>query len=291
MSIFEWFSNFSSNIKISDESMQSIRARRDSIARRINIDFWGTDSTTNHRLFGGSFGRGTKTHFSDIDLLVVLPNKTYDKYNAYLGNGQSALLQALKTSIQKTYSTSHLSGDGQVVALNFTDGIGFEIVPVFENKDGHSFTYPDSNNGGSWKVTDPRSEIQAISDMNDECNGNVKRFAQMIREWKYANNVDIPGILIDVFVFNFMKDYEYKDKSFLYYDFFSRDFFNYLSEIPSTQEKFQIMGSGKYITFDGFFQYKAKQAYNNARKAIEYLNNERKYSAQAAWRDIYGSKF
>lgn len=88
-----------------------------------------------------------------------------------------------------------------------------------------------------------------------------------------------------------MKDYRYKDKNFLYYDYFSRDFFDYLSEIPTTQEKFQIMGSGKYITFDGYFQYKAKQAYYNANKAIEYLNNECEYSAKETWRNIYGSKF
>ena len=119
----------------------------------------------------------------------------------------------MKKSIKNTYSTTHISGDGQVVELEFTDGIGFEILPAFENSD-KSFIYPDTNNGGSWKTTDPRSEINAINSLDNSCNGNVKIFAQMIREWNYTNNVDMPGIIIDILVYNFMKNYEYKDKSF-----------------------------------------------------------------------------
>lgn len=290
MSISELFSNFASNIKVSNSDMEKIRNRRDQIANRINIDFWGCQSYQNHRIFAGSFGRGTKTHFSDIDLIVQLPYSTYCQYNNYAGNGQSALLQAVKSSLQKTYSTTHISGDGQVVVLQFQDGIGFEIVPTFENKDG-SFTYPDTNNGGAWRVTNPRAEIDAINDLDKKCNGNVKVFAQMIREWEYTNNVNISGILIDIFVYNFIKSYGYKDKSFLYFDYFTRDFFQYLSNITSTQRNFQIMGSGKYIIFDGFFQYKAKQAYNNALLAIEYGNKDQKWSAMQRWREIYGNKF
>lgn len=288
MSVSEMFSNFSSNIKVSDSDMKKIRDRRDQIANRINSDFWGCSSYDNHRIFVGSFGRGTKTHFSDIDLLVWLPYETYCKYNNYLGNGQSALLQAVKTSLQKTYSTSHIAGDGQVVGLEFTDGIGFEIVPAFVNNDG-SFTYPDTHDGGSWKVTDPRSEIDAVTEIDKECNGNVKKFAQMIREWNYTNNVQMPGIIIDIFVCNFLKNYKYKNESFTYYDWFSRDFFKYISEIAVTQNKFQAMGSGRYIQYDGYFQYKAKLAYNKSLEAIGKQDYE--YTAKSLWREIYGTKF
>ncbi len=290
MTISELFSNFASNIKVSNSDMEKIRNRRDQIANRINIDFWGSQSYQNHRIFAGSFGRGTKTHFSDIDLIVQLPYDVYCRYNNHTYNGQSALLQAVKSSLQKTYPTTHISGDGQIVALQFQDEIGFEIVPAFENKDG-SFTYPDTNNGGSWKNTNPRAEIDAINGLDKECNGSVKIFAQMIREWKYTNNVDIPGILIDIFVYNFIKNYKYRDKSFLYFDYYTRDFFKYISDIPTTQRNFQIMGSGKYITFDGSFQYKAKQAYNKALQAIEYDNQNHEVSSSIhKWREIYGNR-
>lgn len=45
------------------------------------------------------------------------------KFDAYTGNGQSALLQEVKGVLQKTYSKSFIKGDGQVIGINFTDGI------------------------------------------------------------------------------------------------------------------------------------------------------------------------
>jgi hypothetical protein len=75
----------------------------------------------------------------------------YEKYRDYQGNGQSALLQAVKRSIQNTYRTSESFGDGQVVVISFDDNLTFEVLPVFENKDGESWTYPNANDGGVGK--------------------------------------------------------------------------------------------------------------------------------------------
>ncbi|AFT67373.1 DNA polymerase III subunit delta [Cycloclasticus sp. P1] len=106
-------------------------------------------------------------------MIVELPYSEYEKYNNYSGNGQSALIQAVKESIKRTYSTTHTSGDGQVVKLNFQDGICYEIVPGFINKDNSSYTYPDANNGGSWKTTKPREEIAEITSANNLWNKNL----------------------------------------------------------------------------------------------------------------------
>jgi len=46
-------------------------------------------------------------------------------HDAYQTNGQSALLQSVKTSIRNTYKTSDSFGDGQVVVISFTDGLTF----------------------------------------------------------------------------------------------------------------------------------------------------------------------
>ena len=73
---------------------------------------------------------------SDIDMLVEFPYATYSKFNAYSSNGQSALLQEVKGVLAKTYSTSSLKGDGQIISIPFSDGINFEILPAFLNKDG-----------------------------------------------------------------------------------------------------------------------------------------------------------
>jgi tRNA nucleotidyltransferase (CCA-adding enzyme) len=57
----------------------------------------------------GSYGRNTAIQgFSDLDMIFQLPYSVYEAYNRYSGNGQSALLQAVKTSIEKTYATTSI---------------------------------------------------------------------------------------------------------------------------------------------------------------------------------------
>ncbi len=75
---------------------------------------------------------------------MQLPYEIYQQHDNYAGNGQSALLQAVRKSLQKTYSSTDVGGDGQVVEIHFADGITFQIVPGFLNKD-NSYTYPDDD--------------------------------------------------------------------------------------------------------------------------------------------------
>ena len=51
------------------------------------------------------------------------------------------------------------------------------------------------------------------------------------------------------------------------------------------------MGSSRYITDTGYFQYKAKQAYNTSLDSIKYESENKECSANIKWRDIYGTKF
>ena len=72
------------------------------ITHAINSEFWGIDSYTAHSRYVGSYGRGTAIDTSDIDILIELQRSEYERYDAHKGNGQSRLLQAVKTAIQTT---------------------------------------------------------------------------------------------------------------------------------------------------------------------------------------------
>lgn len=290
MSVSENFEQFCRNLRMSNETTTTIQRRYRQITKRINLDYWGSTSETNHSLYVGSYGRDTEIFTSDIDIIVQLPKSTYDKFNKYSGNGQSALLSEVKGVLQKTYSTSFLKGDGQVIGINFTDKINFEIVPVFIMND-NSYTYPDTNNGGSWKITDPRKEITAINELNKTTNKNLKRLCRMIRAWKNNCNVPLSGVLIDTLAYKFLKDWEYKDKSYVYYDWLSRDFFKYLKDIDEEKVYWLAPGSNRYVWKTGNFQYKAKQAYNISLEAISKEDSGLKSTAKQKWREIYGTKF
>lgn len=289
MSLSDWFGTFCSNILINESDLEKISSRYKQITKRINLDYYNSSSESSHGLYVGSFGRDTEIYTSDIDILVQLPYETYVKFNGYSSNGQSALLQEVKKVLEKTYSTTYLKGDGQIISLPFSDGINFEVLPAFLNKDG-SYTFPNTNNGGSWKVTDPKKEIDAVNKMNNESNKNLKRLCRMARAWRDKNSVPISGILIDVFAYNFLSSWNEKDKSFLYYDWMSRDFFKYLSERDTSQNQWKVMGSNRYVSRVGSFESKAKIAYATACDAIA---KEKEYpaSAKSKWREIYGSKF
>jgi len=291
MSVSNNFSTFNNNLKMSDSVIDKIQRRFKRITKRINQEYRDLESETSYSLYVGSYGRGTEIWTSDIDLIVQLPYKIYEKYNNYNGNGQSALLQDVKRALQKTYPTSHIKGDGQVIGINFEDYINFEIVPAFIITDRKSYTYPDTNDGGSWKTTNPRAEMEAMKNRNTVTNKNLKRLCRMARAWKGNCNVSISGILIDTLAYKFINEYQYKDKSFLYYDFISRDFFKYLKDLDKENDYWLAPGSNKRVYKSGNFQYKASSAYNLSLKAIEYQSQEYWYSAKSKWREIYGTRY
>ena len=291
MGLADWFSTFCANIQVQDGG--TISTRYKNITRRLNSDYWTTTSDTAHSLYVGSYGRNTAIQgISDLDMIFQLPYSVYEQYNNYSGNGQSALLNAVKTSIEKTYSTTSIRADGQVILVPFNDGLTFEVVPAFINKDD-SFTYPDSNNGGRWRTTNPKPEIEAIRSRNAVCNGNLILLCRMMRSWKNKWNVPIGGLLIDTLAYQFIESYTYRDKSYLYYDYFCRDFFKWMAEQDENQEYWKAPGSGQYVYGKGLFQYKANRCYNISLEAIahETASPKQEWSAKQKWRDIFGNSF
>ncbi|MEK7376366.1 MAG: nucleotidyltransferase, partial [Candidatus Margulisiibacteriota bacterium] len=134
MSIGTKFESFCSNILIAQDTVEDISYRYKRITKQLNKDFWETESETAHSLYVGSYGRDTDIHVSDVDMLFQLPYAVYERISQHSGNGQSALLQEVKSSIENTYK-SYVRADGQVVKVDFTDGVSFEIIPCFINKD------------------------------------------------------------------------------------------------------------------------------------------------------------
>lgn len=290
MSTYDKFRTFCSNILIDSECVSRISYRYRRITKQLNKDFWDSGSEIENSLYVGSYGRDTDIHTSDIDMLFILPYSFYKKFDNYYGNGQSYLLQAVKNSVGKTYCQSYMRGDGQVVKIDFTDGISFELVPCFLNHD-ESFTYPDTNNGGSWRKTNPKPEINAIKTANQDWNLNLKRLCRMARAWKDTWHVPMGGLLIDTIAYNFLRKWEHKDKSFTYYGWMTRDFFDYLRRQNENQSYWYAPGSNQLVWRKGKFEYKALRCHNIAIEAISDESKGYNWSANQKWREIYGRQF
>lgn len=194
---------------ISSEQRSDISYRYKRITRAINREFWDSESVTEHSFYVGSYGRGTAIDTSDIDILMELPRDMYNQYDAHKGNGQSRLLQTVKNAILETFPHSDVRGDGQVVVVNFTDGIKFEILPAFKNLDywgrwTGKYDYPDSNMGGNWLSANPKAEQEAMEQKNRESNGllyDTCRHMRQIRDTHFKS-YHLPGIVIDSFAYH-----------------------------------------------------------------------------------------
>ena len=292
MGLADWFRTFCGDVQVQNGAV--ITRRYKAVTKRLNTDFWNTTSDTSHSLYVGSYGRNTAINgTSDVDMIFKLPYSVYQKYHAYNGNGQSALLQAVRTSVKKTYSGTDIGADGQVILVSFDDGITFELVPGFLNEN-NSYTYPDSNQGGSWETTNPKPEIEALRTRNGACNNNLIPLCRMIRSWKNTWSVPLGGLLIDTLAYQFIVDWEYRDKSYLYYDYMCRDFFDFMAAQDKNQDYWKAPGSGQWVyAAKGQFQYKATRCYNIALQAIDHetATPKQEYSAKQKWRQIFGVSF
>lgn len=290
MGVGDWFQTFCGNLRIGAEKRTSIGYRTGRIVGQLNADMRGLDSKTSYRFYVGSYGRSTAIpSVSDVDLLYELPSELYSRFNAHSGNGQSALLAHVRASIMKTYAVTEIGGDGQVVVLRFNDGVTFEVLPAFLNNEG-GYTFADTNNGGSWRSCKPKQEMTAFSTRNSACNSNLVELARMARAWRDQNNVPMSGMLIDTLAYQFIDGWPYKDKSYVYYDWMTRDFYAFLASQDASKTYWTAPGSGSWVYGSGF-QYKARQAELRTKEAIDYQQNNHDYTAKQLYRGIYGTAF
>lgn len=282
MTISEMFQGLLSNLKIDNADVISLRYEE--ITASLNKKFRDTESKTANSLQVGSYGRWTAIKgISDLDMLYIMPAT---KWADYKDGKQYQLLSDTKDAILARYPRTVVLVDRLVVRVLYKN-FHVEVQPVFENTDG-SFTYPDSYSGGKWKVTRPREEIKAMTEFVANKNKNLRRLCKMARAWKNKHGVAMGGLLIDTLAHNFLKSTsDYDDKSFTYYDWMTRDFFQYLMNEPD-KDHYQALGSGQDVKVKKKFQKKAKKAYELSLKAIEAGETD---EANDKWKKIFGRPF
>ena len=215
-----------------------------------------------------------------------MSNSKWNDYNK--SGGQTKLLQDTKKAIENTYPASDIKVDRCVVTVSFSDGTHIDVQPVFEVED-QDYKYPDTYGDGSWKITKPRKEMDAMVEAEPNENKNLRRLCKMARSWKNKHGVCMGGLLIDTLAYNFLNSTTYFDtKSFAYYDEMSRDFFKYLYDQPKDQKEYGALGSKQRVKVRKSFRKKSKKAYDLACKAIDATSAKTKHNK---WRDIYGNDF
>ncbi|MDO4686327.1 MAG: nucleotidyltransferase [Corynebacterium sp.] len=277
-SVINLFEHTLQNLKVANAN--KIKARRDEITRLLNKQFRNSDSATSNRLMVGSWGRHTAINgISDLDMIYILPPSL--RSELHKTGGPQKALQQTKSAIADHYSSTSISVDRLVVVVQFSD-FKFEIQPCFENDDD-SFEYPDTYRD-SWKQTNPRAEIDAMRELNEETNGTARALCRLARAWKEKNNVPMNGLLIDTLVWRFFGQSDAHRDGTLPYDKMVLKFFAFLSQLPR-QDHWNALGSQQNVTIHKNFQRKAKKAVQLCEDAMDAEGNTSMYSK---WRKVFG---
>ena len=281
MTISEMFKDFLGNLKVDNGATVSLRYSE--ITSSLNKKFRNTESKRDNSLQVGSYGRWTGIKgISDLDMLYIMPTSNWETYK----KDQSKLLTDTKDAIKARYPKTEVKVDRLVVQVIYK-GFMVEVQPVFRRAEG-GFFYPDTYNGGSWKVTKPQEEIDEVKSLVDNKTNNFRHLCKIARAWKNKHGVGMGGLLIDTLAYNFLNSTtEYDNKSHVYYDWMCRDFFKYLADEPN-KDYYAALGSRQQVKVRSKFQRKAKKAYNLCLKAIDAGEAD---SANKKWKKVFGRPF
>lgn len=288
MSVSDMFKEFLDNIKV--QKSDQFKQRYEEITKALNLKFRETDSTTANSLQVGSYGRYTGIKdISDLDMIYIMPSSKWDDYK---DNKQSKLLSDVKDAIKSRYPSTDVKVAGLVVTAKYQN-FQVEVQPVFDEYSSNDdeagyFKFPHTGGSGTWKKTKPRQEMNAVKNLNDEKNKNLRLLCKMARAWKNKSGAAMGGLLIDTLAYNFMKSTtDYDDKSYLYFDRISRDFFKYLAD-QDKKDHYQAPGSNQDVKVKKDFRKKAEEAYDLCVEAIDAKGTAK---ANKKWRELYGSNF
>lgn len=286
MSTAQIFQQFLDNIKV--ERGDIISERYKAITKCLNRYFRGTDSETANSLQVGSYGRWTGIKgISDLDMLYIMPDSKWEDYK----DDQYKLLSDTKEALKLKYSSTNIKVDRLVVDVFFSDNTKFEVQPVFvdSQEDGKDvYKYPNTYNGGSWKITKPRHEQEEMSSSNNAKNDNLRRLCKMLRAWKNTKGVAMGGLLIDTLAYNYLNTTtEFDDKSFASYDLLSLNFFEFLKNQPR-QDYYLALGSRQRVNVKHPFKKAALAAYEASKEAYEEQDETKRHKK---WKQLYGRYF
>ncbi|GJQ60990.1 MAG: DNA polymerase III subunit delta' [Melioribacteraceae bacterium] len=268
----EYFSKFLAKIKLTANQRLDAKNKYSGVCKILHEHYYTNKYDGKTKLLIGSYGKKTNIRPArDIDLIFKMPDDKFEQYDNHESNGQSNLLSKIKNILGDKYPSSSIKAFGKVVVVEFSNSRhNVEVLPSFEQDDG-TFKIPNSADGGSWEVWDPRNEIEKINSSDSKSNGNTRKLVRMIKKWEELCSVKIKSYQIEDFVMQFLDDnnYEFTDTQELVKDFFSF----LIDEIDESQKSF------------------AETAQKRAQKAIDYYNKNKELKAVSEWKKIFGSDF
>lgn len=273
----------------------------------------------------GSFARKTKTRpLNDIDLMVGIKadgctyyERSWDdvelnfpdnysgklkKYAKILDSSalsSTRITNAFKSELSKVsqYSSAEIKRDGEAATLKLKSYTwNFDIVPCFLTSPdiyGNSY-YLIPNRSGNWKKTNPKTDRDRLSVVNQNQSGKVLNVIRILKYWKQEKRVNIGSYLLEAMIL-----YYYESKSnntcLEYVDLELENVFNYLANsiINNVADPKNIQSNINDI--DYYSRYSLSETFRKFAQLssdARQLENETKYRESInAWKKVFGDSF
>ena len=311
MSISTRFDTFCNNIKLTSSQRDDATTKVNNVCRTLH-NYYYPNSTYNGstKFLVGSYGKNTAIRPpGDVDVIFKIPFTKY-YYFSEQKTGVRLLLNEVKDVLKNTFTTTEkIRPNGMIIEVNFTT-FNIEVLPGYEwDTEGSlkgQFTVPDTsssgllmslplltlggttqqNQYGRWKTIDPRAELNSLY-VSDILTGNTKELARMIKQWTRNCNVPIKSVVIERLAIEFFNSYpQHKNKSSVYYDWITRDFFKFLKTKANTWVSMPTNNEDIYLSDD--WMSKADSALGRAIKGCEYESKNDDFNAAWEWKKIFG---
>ncbi len=274
------FSQFINEITLTSTQSNDAQTKYTGVCQKLYSHYYNGEYDAGKKYLFGSYKTRTNvrplTEDQDVDVLFKIPQSTYDKFDQYESNGQAALLQEVKNILKEKYTTTDtIKAWGKVVLVQFQENHhNVELLPALEQEDD-TFLIPNSENGGSWEVFDPRAEVERFRTSNDNTGGLTRELTKMLKAWAHnTTSMTYKSCKRLDDVINFLEDLYPNGKESTSYAKIVFDFFDYMNTRCDDDIK-------SYIN----------TALSRARKALEYDNKEQPKEASEQWRLIFGNEF
>ena len=274
------YKTFISNITLTTAQSEDAQTKYTGVCKKLYDKYYSGNYDEGCKFLFGSYKTKTNvrplTEDQDVDVLFKIPKETFEKFDAYGSNGQSALLQEVRTALQEKYTTTDkIKAWGKVVLVQFAENHhNVEVLPAYEQED-KTFLIPNSEDGGSWETFDPRAEVKKFEDSNEKTQGLTRDLCKMLKSWAHnTTSMTYKSYKRMDDVISFLDKYYPTGKGDISYAKIVFDFFDYMSSSCGSDIKTHV-----------------DTALERARKACEYEDNDKLIEATDEWRKIFGDVF
>lgn len=192
LSVVQAFDRFLTSLEITDAERAEVASQRQTIDARLANQLGGVRSA----VLGGAFARGTAVRpYHAIDLFIVLDEATHADLR---GKGPKACLEAIHTALGKGggSSTEVITRRDRAVNLKLDgDGIGFDLIPAFEESPG-VYSIPDAK-GEDYHRTNPAAIEAALLHAHERAAAKLIPVIRAGRHWSARHENPIAGFYLE----------------------------------------------------------------------------------------------